>query len=310
MVNRPNGGRETWGKEIQWKWFSCLTDKVEDRQKANAVWPVGTHVSNNIRLASDPKNQPQTCNWFVPFPSPWAGFIFAFALLLTCPAFFFFIQPPSPSLFSSLISCISISQSFSASPEGAHMTSEKRGWRGLQQRVHRCSRVSMHLYMHKDTQTQRHQKWPTVEHLLVNWECKSWKVDDKKTVCRLKGNEPKIEKKKNDSRNVWSTIEEKKEEKRSMSTKGRVSCTDSTTRKRKETELQRSVSWDHITSSTPSRRDRSPISPLKEAETVLSAFSLRALQIAEADERLTVALQHRPTSLSTIKTYMSDSLYA
>lgn len=41
----------------------------------------------------------QTCNWFVPFPSPCPDFIFAFALLLT---------PPSPPfLFSPFPPCLS-----------------------------------------------------------------------------------------------------------------------------------------------------------------------------------------------------------
>ena len=44
-------------------------------------------------------------------------------------------------------------------------------------------------------------------------------------------------------------------------------------------------------------------------DTRLSALSLGGLKIASADESLTAALQHHPTSLSAIKTYMSDSLY-
>lgn len=51
--------------------------------------------------------------------------IFACALLLTLSNLPFLFNPLPSLLFTSLISCISISQSFSALPEGAMMTSEE-----------------------------------------------------------------------------------------------------------------------------------------------------------------------------------------
>lgn len=131
QADQIGGGREIEKKRESECCVSLIKERTGYKPKQSG------RLGHMFSITSDwhqtlKSSRPQackTCNWFVPFPSPWADFIFAFALLLTLLGPPFLFNPLSSLLFASLISCISISQSFSASPEGALMTSEERSQR-------------------------------------------------------------------------------------------------------------------------------------------------------------------------------------
>lgn len=155
-------------------------------------------------------SEKQTCNWFIPFPSPWSDFISAFALLLTLLGPPFLFNPLPSLLFASLISCISISQSFSASPEGATMTSEERSERAYTQQAHRCLRESAHLCMHEWAHS--HRKTPkTTESKAAVWKQNEWEeLSNTKQQCAQGKKQVENSEKKKDYNFRW-TRKKKKE---------------------------------------------------------------------------------------------------
>lgn len=251
------------------------------------------NIKKQKKKNSCPRAHSETCNWFIPFPSPWTDFISAFALLLTPLGPPFLFNPLPSLLFASLISCISISQSFSASPEGATMTSEERLERAYTQQAHRCLRESAHLCMHEWAHS--HRKTPkTTESKAAVWKQNEWEELSNTKQCGQGKKQVKNSEKKKDCI-ISDELGKKRKKKEWLSG---IKWRTNLTKGGEEQECR--AAGKHLQGSHHQQHSyqTTPISnfPLKQAGTLLSSTNLGALQIASADESITAALQQRPSS--------------